>query len=86
MRKTQKNYWLINPEYHYTQVNVPEEYSSGTVAVVNNKFERKVREALEIQKHDCYYTKGGMNQDKGQYVNTTFWLPFMKYLRKSEDM
>ena len=60
--------------------------NAETVAVVTNKFERKVREALEIQKNDCHYTHGGMNQDKGQYVNTTFWIPFMKYLRKSEDM
>ena len=42
--------------------------NAETVAVVTNKFDRKVREALEIQKHDCYYTNGGMNQDKGQYA------------------
>ena len=56
-----------------------------TVAVIFNKFDRKVRETLEIQKHDCHYANGGMNPDKGQYVTTTFWIPFLKHLRKSEQ-
>ena len=54
-----------------------------TVAVVHNDFARKVRETLEIQKHDCHCSSGGMNPDKGQYVTTTFWIPLMKYLKKS---
>ena len=58
---------------------------AGTVAVVHNKFDRKVRETLEIQKHDCHVSDGGMNPDKGQYVTTTFWIPLLKYLRKSEE-
>ena len=58
---------------------------AGTVAVIYNTFERKVRETLEIQKHDCHYTNGGMNPDKGQYVTTTFWIPLLKYLRNSEQ-
>ena len=57
---------------------------ASTVAVIHNKFERKVRETLEIQKHDCHHTLGGMNPDKGQYVTTTFWIPLMKYLKKAE--
>ena len=52
---------------------------------VHNKFDRKVRETLEIQKHDCHVSDGGMNPDKGQYVTTTFWIPLLKYLRKSEE-
>ncbi len=52
-----------------------------TVAVVHNKFNRKVRETLEIQKHDCHVSAGGMNPDKGQYVTTTFWIPLMKHLK-----
>ena len=55
-----------------------------TVAVQTNKFLRKVRETLEIQKHDCHVSYGGMNPDKGQYVTTKFWIPFMKYLKNSE--
>lgn len=55
-----------------------------TVAVQPNKFLRKVREALEIQKNNCHTSYGGMNEDKGQYVTTKFWIPLMKYLKKSE--
>ena len=57
---------------------------AGTVAVVNNKFKRKVRETLEIQKHDCHISVGGINPDKGQYATTRFWVPLLKYLRKSD--
>ena len=46
-----------------------------TVAAINNKFERKVRETLEIQKHGCYKDEGGMNPDKGKYVTTKFGTP-----------
>ena len=55
-----------------------------TVPVIKNKFNRKVREGIEIQKHDCFYKDGGMNQDKGQYVTTKFWIPLLKYLKKNE--
>ena len=58
--------------------------NARTVAVQPNKFLRKVRETLEIQKYDCHYINGGMNPDKGQYVTTKFWIPLMKYLKKSE--
>ena len=57
---------------------------AGTVAVINNKFKQKVRETLEIQKHDCHISVGGINPDKGQYATTTFWVPLLNYLRKSE--
>ena len=39
--------------------------NTETVKVIYNKFDRKVREALEIQKHDCHYLNDGMNTDKG---------------------
>ena len=55
-----------------------------TVCVISKKFERKVREALEIQKHNCHYLDGGMNSDKGQYVETKFWFPLLKHIKKSE--
>ena len=54
-----------------------------TVAVVHNRFNRKVREALEIQKHGCHVSAGGMNPDKGQYVSTTFWMPLLKHLKNT---
>ena len=55
-----------------------------TVAVIDNKFERKIRETLEIQKHGCFKDDGGMNPDKGKYVTTKFWYPLLKYLKKRE--
>ena len=60
--------------------------NAETVKVVYNKFDRKVREALEIQKYDCHHKDGGMNPDKGQYVTTKFWIPFFKYMRKSDEL
>ena len=57
--------------------------NAKTVAVVSNNFKRKVREALEVQKHDCHVSVGGINPEKGRYVTTTFWLPLLQYLRKS---
>ena len=56
-----------------------------TVAVIPDKFERKVRETLEIQKHDCMVEDGGMNTDSGQYVTTKFWFPMLKYLKRKEE-
>jgi len=51
----------------------------------SRKFERKIRETLEIQKNNSHTRYGGMNQDKGQYVTTRFWIPLMKYLRNAEE-
>ena len=59
--------------------------NATTVAVEPRKFERKVRETLEIQKHDCHIDQGGINPDKGQYVKTMFWYPMLKYLKKTEE-
>jgi len=35
-------------------------------------------EALEIQYHQCNPKYGGMNQDDGTYVTTSFWKPLLK--------
>ena len=59
--------------------------NTETVKAIKNNFDRKVREALEIQKRDSHYLDGGMNTDKGQYVNTKFWIPYLKHLRKVEE-
>jgi hypothetical protein len=56
--------------------------NTETVKVIYNKFDRKVREALEIQLNECGPKKGGMNLDEGQYVSTKFWIPFFDHLRK----
>ena len=53
-----------------------------TVKIIYNKFDRKVREALEIELNQCGPKQGGMNLDDGQYVKTKFWTPFLDKLRK----
>ena len=55
-----------------------------TVAVESRYFERSVRESLEIQRHRSAPKFGGMNQDDGQYLKTTFWMPFMDFISKEE--
>ena len=52
-----------------------------TIKVESNRFDRKVREALEIQHQKCGPSERGINLDDGQYVTTNFWTPFFKYLR-----
>ena len=52
-----------------------------TVKIEKNRFDRRVREALEIQYNKCGPNTGGMNLDIGQYVKTQFWTPFFRYLR-----
>ena len=59
--------------------------NARTIAVISNKFERKIRGTLEIQKHDCFKDDDGMNPDKGKYVTTKFWYPLLKYLKKIEE-
>ena len=56
--------------------------SVETVKVENNRFNRKVREALEIQYNKCGPKQGGYNLDDGQYVKTQVWTPFFDFLRK----
>ena len=55
-----------------------------TIKVEANRFDRKVREALEIQYNHSRPIDGGMNQDEGQYVTTKFWMPFFKFLKGKE--
>ncbi len=43
-----------------------------------------MRESLEIQRHRSAPKFGGMNQDDGQYLKTTFWMPFMDFISKEE--
>ena len=50
----------------------------------NRHFERSVREALEIQRHRSAPRYGGINLDDGQYLKTTFWMPYMDWLSKEE--
>ena len=59
--------------------------NTETVKILYNRFDRKVRETLEIQRHDCHITKGGMNPDKGQYVNNNFWIPFFRHLNQCDE-
>ena len=53
-----------------------------TVCVERNRFNRKVREALEIQYNKSGPDNGGMNLDDGDYLKTKFWMPFMSHLKK----
>ena len=57
-----------------------------TIVKETNRFEREVREALEIQRHQSDPDNGGMNLDNGKWVKTKFWLPFFKSLRNSRNM
>ena len=55
-----------------------------TIKVERNKFDRLVREALEIQYHQSGPSEGNINQDDGRYVKTKFWIPMLRNLRKKE--
>lgn len=51
--------------------------------VEDRKFDRKVREALEIQfRETSPHNDHGLNQDYGQYVTTRFWKPMLSNLRE----
>lgn len=53
------------------------------VKVEAKKFDRKVREALEIQfRNTSPRSEHGLNQDDGQYVTTKFWMPMLAHLRE----
>ena len=56
-----------------------------TIKVEHNTFNRRVREALEIQKFKAGPKEGGINKDEGMYVTTKFWLPFLRHLHSSEE-
>ena len=63
--------------------------NTKTLHVESNDFQRKVREALEIQYYETAPKNEGLNQDIGQYVTTNFWKPMFSFLRnknkKQED-
>ena len=63
---------------------VPDWDNTETLKVEPKKFERKVREALEIQRWRCGPANGGLNLDDGQYVTTKFWTPMFQYLRENQ--
>ena len=54
-----------------------------TLKTESNKFDRKVREALEIQRNETG-PENGMNLDHGMYVTSGFWKPLMKYINRSD--
>ena len=55
----------------------------STLKIENRRFDRKVREALEIHfRETSPRNEHGLNQDDGQYVTTTFWKPMFSYLRQ----
>ncbi|XP_066926268.1 uncharacterized protein [Clytia hemisphaerica] len=48
-----------------------------------NKFDRKVREALEIQfRQTAPHSDHGLNLDDGQYVTSRFWKPMLSHIRE----
>ena len=53
--------------------------------VEGRKFDREVRENLEIQKHGSGPKECGINQDDGRHVKTSFWIPMMRYLHRREE-
>jgi hypothetical protein len=53
----------------------------NTVKIEINSYNRKVREALEIQHHESTFRDNGLNRDDGDYVTTSFWKPMFKFLR-----
>ncbi|XP_065642486.1 uncharacterized protein LOC136074113 [Hydra vulgaris] len=46
--------------------------NNNTVKVEEDYFKRKVRESLEIQCHQCSPNEGGLNDDDGDYVTSSF--------------
>ena len=56
-----------------------------TIKVEAKRFEREVREALEIQFNQCGPEKGGMNIDSGKYLKTKFWTPLFASERNRQN-
>ena len=69
----------------HEQVN----WEPEVIATMTNKNKRKltydlkVREALEIRRHNCGPGKG-LNEDMGAYVKTTMWNPVFHKMRNDE--
>ena len=61
------------------------DFANATMLKTESRhFERSVRETLEIQRNRSAPKFGGINQDEGQYVKTSFWMPFMDTITKEE--
>ncbi|XP_065654604.1 uncharacterized protein LOC136081230 [Hydra vulgaris] len=58
--------------------------SCRTLKVDAKKFDRKIRETLEIHYQQCAPQQNGINLDEGQYVSTKFWTPFRAHLRQKK--
>ena len=48
---------------------------------ISELFETKSREAIEIQYYQTGPRDGGMNQDDGNYMTTSFWKPMLQYVK-----
>ena len=58
-----------------------------TLKIEDNRFDRKVREALEIQLQETSpHNEQGLNLDDGQYVTTHFWRPMLSHLRREKSL
>ena len=70
--------------FHRISCSAPIDWDNvSTLKIESRRFERKVREALEIQRHRCGPKHGGMNLDEGQYLKSSFWTPLFAFLRRS---
>lgn len=58
--------------------------SRNTLKIEVTEYNRKVREALEIQYHESTFRNGGLNRDDGDYVTTSFWKPMLQFLRQNK--
>ena len=57
--------------------------NTSTLEIEDRRFDRKVREVLEIQfRETSPHNEHDLNQDDGQYVTTTFWKSMLSYLRE----
>ena len=56
---------------------------ASLLSIEEKKFDRKVREALEIQfRQTAPHTEHGLNLDDGQYVTSRFWKPMLSHIRE----
>ena len=80
-----KNWDSSGISNHAKDCNVGFDWDNSTMLKVESKrFDRKVREALEIQFQDTSpRSENGLNQDDGQYVTTNFWKPMLGHLWKN---
>ena len=56
--------------------------NTKTLSIIPNNYTRKIREAIEIDKLQCYYPKNKiLNRDNGNLVMTHHWKPFFVKLK-----